>query len=81
MSLKLSSKDHGTQLQCSTRDTIENGAYSIIPRQGRLVVLQTKAEVEHSGVQTIPAYMVGIPKKSASEVLKYVKVSQGEASM
>ncbi|KAL8720328.1 MAG: hypothetical protein Q9225_002790 [Loekoesia sp. 1 TL-2023] len=65
-------KDHGTQVQRSRSSTIDNGAYSIVPRQGCLVVLRTKAEVEHSSVQTVPAYVVEIPKQSASEVLKVV---------
>ncbi|KAL9006887.1 MAG: hypothetical protein Q9188_000342 [Gyalolechia gomerana] len=70
MSLESPTKDVDIQAQHSTGNTTLNGVHRIIPQRGRLVVLRTKAEVEDSGLQTIPAYMIDIPQNSASEVLK-----------
>ncbi|KAL9615046.1 MAG: hypothetical protein Q9167_000469 [Letrouitia subvulpina] len=65
---------------CKSReddDTIPyaNGRSSIRLRRGRLVALRTKDEVKASASeQTVPAYIVRIPQKSANEVLKYVAI-------
>lgn len=60
------------QDHCSTNTPIGNGVPTIVPRLGRLVALRTKAEVDHDVVQTISAYVIKVPQKSANEVLKYV---------
>ncbi|KAL9589920.1 MAG: hypothetical protein Q9203_001275 [Teloschistes exilis] len=58
------------QDHCITNTPIGNGVSTIVPRLGRLVALRTKAEVDHDVVQTISAYVVKVPQKSANEVLK-----------
>lgn len=70
MSLDSSAQDDEIRNQCSAGRIIEDGIHAIIPRQGHLVVLRTKAEVENSGLLTTPAYVIQIPQKSASDVLK-----------
>lgn len=75
MNLECPAKDDETRIQNSTNRTVEDSTDAIIPRQGRLVVLRTKAEVEKSGLQTTPAYVIEIPQTSASDVLRYVHTS------
>ncbi|KAL8815413.1 MAG: hypothetical protein Q9223_005448, partial [Gallowayella weberi] len=52
---------------------IKNASYPLIPRQGRLIPLRTKAEVNNSSPQTTTAYVVKIPQKSADEILKILE--------
>ncbi|KAL8841791.1 MAG: hypothetical protein Q9170_000824 [Blastenia crenularia] len=72
MSQDLSVKEHDTDPQSSTRVAGDDDGPTTSARRGRLVVLRTKAEHENSGLQSIPAYVVEIPRRSASQVLKEV---------
>ncbi|KAL8861027.1 MAG: hypothetical protein Q9178_002540 [Gyalolechia marmorata] len=59
--------------QCNTNSNpFDNVLSSIIPRQGRLIPLRTKAEVEHSSPHIIQAYIVEVPQKSANDILKAI---------
>lgn len=72
MSLESSNKDGCIRNQRRTNGIVGNGLLSVISRQGQLVGLRTKAEVENSLLQVIPAYMVEIPQSSANDILKSV---------
>lgn len=71
MSQKFPANNDHSELSCSTDNSIfDDDNASVTPRRGRLVALRTKAEVEHDALQTVPAYIVEIPQKSANRVLK-----------
>ncbi|KAL8989334.1 MAG: hypothetical protein Q9177_001760 [Variospora cf. flavescens] len=72
MSLESSNKDGCIRNQRRTNGIVGNGLLSVISRQGQLVGLRTKAEVENSLLQVIPAYMVEIPQSSANDILKAI---------
>lgn len=52
--------------------TSSNDAFTVVSRRGHLVALSTKAEIENRDVRTIFAYIVEIPQKSASGILRCV---------
>ncbi|KAL8705027.1 MAG: hypothetical protein Q9201_001834 [Fulgogasparrea decipioides] len=72
MSLCYPYSDDDPQPQGSTGSIIKDDRPSIISRKGRLVPLRTKTEIEHDTLQTVSAYVVEVPQKSANNVLKAV---------
>ena len=62
------------EVQCNTNSNpLDDVLSSIIPRQGRLIPLRTKAEVEHSSPHIIQAYIAEVPQNSANDILKFVR--------
>ncbi|CAL8584771.1 hypothetical protein XPA_010357 [Xanthoria parietina] len=53
-------------------NTLDDILSTITPREGRLIPLRTKAEVEHSDPRIIQAYSIEILQNSAHEILKAV---------
>ncbi|KAL8647659.1 MAG: hypothetical protein Q9210_005423 [Variospora velana] len=72
MSLESSNKDDCIRNQRRTNGIVGNGPLSVTSRRGQLVGLRTKAEVENSLLQVIPAYMVEIPQSSANDIVKAI---------
>ncbi|KAI4225232.1 MAG: hypothetical protein L6R36_004058, partial [Xanthoria steineri] len=76
MSLKTATQQHPppSSHPSGNDNSLDDILSTITPREGRLIPLRTKAEVEHSDPRIIQAYSIEIPQNFAHDILKAVDI-------